>query len=87
MTVADAELAHAQNRGGGGNGYLFELMQSDEILVRDSVGRAGRHNFIQNWDFGTTGCVFLRTLSEDGEAWATRMASGRPWGPASTTTP
>ena len=80
MTVADAELAHAQNRGGGGNGYLFELMQSDEILVRDSVGRAGRHNFIQNWDFGTTGCVFLRTLSEDGEAWGDPYGFWTPMG-------
>lgn len=80
MTVADSELANAQNRGGGGNGYLYELMQSDEILVRDCVGRAGRHNFIQNWDFGTTGCVFLRTLSEDGEAWGDSTGLWTPMG-------
>ena len=80
MTVADSVMAHAQNRGGGGNGYLFELMQSDEILVRDSIGRAGRHNFIQNWDFGTTGCVFLRTLSEDGEAWGDPYGFWTPMG-------
>jgi hypothetical protein len=69
VTVADTTLERAQNRGGGGNGYLFELRQSDDVLVRDSVGRHGRHNFIQNWDFGTTGCVFLRTVSQGGEAW------------------
>jgi len=80
MTVADSVMEHAQNRGGGGNGYLFELMQSDEILVRDSVGRAGRHNFIQNWDFGTTGCVFLRTLSEDGESWGDPYGFWTPMG-------
>jgi len=76
VTVADTTLERAQNRGGGGNGYLFELRQSDEVLVRDSIGRAGRHNFIQNWDFGTTGCVFLRTLSEGGQAWSGKGGSG-----------
>ena len=80
VTVADSVMEHAQNRGGGGNGYLFELMQSDEILVRDCVGRAGRHNFIQNWDFGTTGCVFLRTLSEDGESWGDPYGFWTPMG-------
>jgi hypothetical protein len=69
VTVADTTLERAQNRGGGGNGYLFEVRQSDEVLIRDSVGRDGRHNFIQNWDFGTTGCVFLRTASSGGEVW------------------
>lgn len=80
MTVADSTLEKAQNRGGGGNGYLYEIMQSDEVLIRDSTGRAGRHNFIQNWDFGTTGCVFLRTLSEDGEAWADSSGWWAPMG-------
>jgi hypothetical protein len=80
MTVADSVLENAQNRGGGGNGYLYEIMQSDEVLIRDSVGRSGRHNFIQNWDFGTTGCVFLRTLSEGGEAWADEGGWWTPMG-------
>lgn len=66
VTIAWAELGFAQNRGGGGNGYLFEIGQSNEILIRDAIGRSGRHNFIQNWDFGTSGCVFLRTTSQDG---------------------
>ena len=61
-------MENSQNRGSGGNGYLFEISQSSEVLIRDSVGVAGRHNFIQNWGFGTTGCVFLRTLSEHGES-------------------
>ena len=66
VSVSDALLAQAQNRGGGGNGYLFEIMQSSEVLIRDSQGRAGRHNFIQNWEFGASGCVFLRVRSEGG---------------------
>ena len=59
-------LAHAENIGGGGNGYLFEVRQSMRILFRDCVAKKGRHNFIQNWGFGTTGCVWLQVESEDG---------------------
>lgn len=68
VTIQDTTFEYAQNRGDGGNGYLFEISRSSEILIRDATARAGRHNFIQNWDFGTSGCVFLRTTSEDGEA-------------------
>lgn len=67
VTVTDAVLKNAQNRGSGGNGYLFEVMQSNEILFADSKGVAGRHNFVQNWDFGTSGVVFLRTESSEGQ--------------------
>ncbi len=66
VTVADSSMAKAQNRGGGGCGYLFEIRVSSEILTRDCVGLEGRHNFIQNWGFGTTGCVWLRCHSEGG---------------------
>lgn len=67
VTVADSHMGLAENRGGGGNGYLFEIMQSSEVLIRDSTGDGGRHNFIQNWGFGTTGCVWLRVKSADGK--------------------
>jgi len=68
VTVRDCTLERAQNRLSGGNGYLFEIRQSNEILIADSAGIAGRHNFIQNWDFGTSGCVFLRVQSREGLA-------------------
>ncbi len=68
ITIADTVLQHAQNRGGGGNGYLFEVSRSNEVLIRDCVGRSGRHAFIQNWDFGTSGIVWLRTTSVDGRS-------------------
>ena len=68
VTITDCEMGQAQNRGSGGNGYLFEVSRSGEVLITDSVGRDGRHNFIQNWDFGTSGVVWLRTLSEGGTA-------------------
>ena len=66
-TISNSSMEQSQHLGDGGNGYLFEISQSSEILIRDSVARAGRHNFIQNWGFGTSGCVFLRTESRDGE--------------------
>jgi len=66
VTVADCHMAAAEHRGDGGNGYLFEVRQSSEVLFRDCTGRAGRHNFIQNWGFGLTGCVWLRVHSSEG---------------------
>lgn len=68
VTVADSEMAWPENRGGGGNGYLFEVRQSSEVLFRDLVGASGRHNFIQNWGFGATGIVWLRIHTKDGIA-------------------
>ncbi|MGM0575365.1 MAG: glycosyl hydrolase family 28-related protein [Myxococcota bacterium] len=76
VTVADSTLALAQNRGGGGNGYLFQVRTSSEILFRDLIAEAGRHNFIQNWGFGLTGCVWLRVVSRDG---ATVQSPDFPW--------
>jgi hypothetical protein len=66
VTIANTSMSNAQNRGSGGNGYLFEVQQSSDILTRDSVGDAGRHNFIANWGFGTAGCVWLRVHSLEG---------------------
>ena len=68
VTVANTRLEKAQDRGGGGSGYLFELRQCNEVLTRDATAIAGRHNFIQNWGFGTSGCVWLRCRSEAGLA-------------------
>ena len=66
ITVMDTHLARPQNRGGAGNGYLFHLSRSNEVLVRDSTAREARHNFSINWDFGSSGNVFLRVLSTGG---------------------
>lgn len=75
VTVEGASLSAPQNRGPGGNGYLFEIRQSSEVLVRDSIGTGGRHNFIQNWGFGTTGCVLQRVESREGKAFTSKDAS------------
>jgi hypothetical protein len=69
VTITDTVMENAIHRGSGGNGYLFEISRSNEVLTVDSTARAGRHNFIQNWDFGTSGCVWLRTTSEDSRAY------------------
>lgn len=68
VTVAESRMGYAMNRGGGGNGYLFEMRQSSEILIRDCEATAGRHNFIQNWGFGMTGSVWLRVKSSEGRS-------------------
>jgi hypothetical protein len=65
VTVADSSMEYAENRGSNGNGYLFEVRQSSEVLLRDLVATRGRHNFIQNWGFGTSGMVWLRVRSAD----------------------
>lgn len=68
VTVESSKLGYAMNRGGGGNGYLFEMRQSGELLFRDCEATAGRHNFIQNWGFGMTGSVWLRVRSAEGKS-------------------
>ncbi|MFT7580032.1 MAG: hypothetical protein ACI9MR_001699 [Myxococcota bacterium] len=68
VTVMDSNMSEAQNRGPKGNGYLFQVRSSCEVLFKDSVGRAGRHNFIQSY-FGASGNVWLRTESHDGRAY------------------
>ena len=60
VTVSNCRMEKAQHRGDGGNGYLFEVRKSNEVLFKECVARDGRHNFIQNWDFGATGIVWLR---------------------------
>ncbi|NLN92037.1 MAG: hypothetical protein GX130_01830 [Candidatus Hydrogenedens sp.] len=63
VTVASCQFENSQHRGDGGNGYLFEVRQSNEILYQDCIARKGRHNFVQNWGFGATGIVWLRCES------------------------
>lgn len=80
VTVIDVSLGLAENRGSGGNGYLFEVQRSSEILFRRCQGDGGRHNFIQNWGFGTTGCVFSQVQSRNGLAMLTKDDSLSPTG-------
>ncbi len=63
VTVADCSLARPFDRGAGGCGYLFTIERSSDVLIRDCEAREGRHNFIVNRPFGTSGVVFLRCTS------------------------
>ncbi|MCA9564685.1 MAG: hypothetical protein KC561_14415, partial [Myxococcales bacterium] len=68
VTVTACDIGYAENRGTGGNGYLYEVVQSNEILYSHNTATAGRHNFIQNWGFGTSGVVWHDVVSLDGAA-------------------
>lgn len=63
VSVLRSSMQKPQNRGSGGNGYLFEVSQTNEVLFADDEAYEGRHNFIQNWGFGNSGTVFLRCTS------------------------
>lgn len=67
VTLEQCRMSDAQHRGSGGNGYLFEIRTSNEVLLKDCEAVRGRHNFIQNWDFGTAGCVFHRCRSAESQ--------------------
>lgn len=67
VSILGVTLENAQNRGSGGNGYLYEISRTSDVLVRDSKGNNGRHNFIQNWGFGNAGMVLLRVTSTGSE--------------------
>jgi hypothetical protein len=67
VSVLGTTMENPQNRGSGGNGYLFEVSRTSEVLFADCEGRHGRHNFIQNWGFGNSGTVFLRCTSTGSE--------------------
>ena len=64
VTVASSAMEHAQNHGDGGAGYAFEASASSEVLFVDDRASDVRHGFIQNWDFGSSGLVFLRCDAE-----------------------
>lgn len=77
VTVADVTMAHAQNHGDGGAGYGLEASTSNDILFRDSVVEDVRHGLIQNWDFGSSGLVWLRCDSRGNTLSGTPAIGGR----------
>lgn len=44
VSILESHLSNPQYRGGGGNGYLFELLGNDN-LIQDSHAKRGRHNY------------------------------------------
>ncbi|MFO0755179.1 MAG: DNRLRE domain-containing protein [Byssovorax sp.] len=65
ITVQNCTMEHAQNHGDGGAGYAFEASMSNEVLFKDDIADDVRHAFIQNWDFGASGLVFLRCTADN----------------------
>jgi hypothetical protein len=63
VSILRSSMRKPQNLGPGGNGYLFEVSMTNDVLFADDEAYDGRHNFIQNWGFGNTGTVFLRCTS------------------------
>ncbi|MBK7862849.1 MAG: hypothetical protein IPJ65_30425 [Archangiaceae bacterium] len=61
VTVEDCDLGPPGYRGGGGNGYLFQISGQDVLLV-DIRGEGGRHNFLVT-DSTASGDVFLRATT------------------------
>jgi hypothetical protein len=68
VTVVDSRFENAQNRLGGGNGYLVEVSQVTDVLIDGVRAVNGRHNLIQNWGFGATGIVWKDCYSEGSTA-------------------
>ena len=58
VTVADCKMRRPQYGGGGGNGYMFRLQNSNDCLVRNCLADFSRHGIVTS-HAGTTGNVFL----------------------------
>ncbi len=61
VTIDDCRIGPAGYRGGGGNGYPFQINGQD-VLLADVRAEGGRHNFTFN-DATASGNVFLRAQS------------------------
>jgi hypothetical protein len=70
ITVQDCQMRRPQYGGGGGNGYMYRLQNSNECLVRNCLADFSRHGFVISHG-GTSGNVFFQC--EDRE---TKRATG-----------
>jgi uncharacterized repeat protein (TIGR02543 family) len=59
VTVRDSEMRRPQYGGGGGNGYMYRVQNSNECLIRNSIADFSRHGFVIS-HAGTSGNVFLQ---------------------------
>jgi len=67
VTVANSSMSHPQNRQQG-HGHLFEVRRSNEVLFRDVGASHGAFNFLTSGGLGTSGVVWFRVQSSDGES-------------------
>lgn len=57
ITVHDCQMRRPQYGGGGGNGYMYRLQNSNDCLIRDCIADFSRHGFVIS-HAGTSGNVF-----------------------------
>ncbi|HET9240438.1 MAG TPA: hypothetical protein VFO10_24450 [Oligoflexus sp.] len=74
VTVDNVHMAHTQNRGPGGSGYLFMVAGSNEVLIKNSSGTAGRHNLTFVGRFANSGNVVHKFRSSGGRICSTLEA-------------
>jgi hypothetical protein len=71
ITVDNVHMGYAQNRGPGGSGYLFMIAGSNEVLIKNSSGTAGRHNLTFVGRFANSGNVVHKFKSRGGRVCST----------------
>ncbi len=64
VTVERCDFQHTQYGGGGGNGYMYRLDNSNECLIRDCRAEASRHGFSIS-GMSSSGNVIFRCLDKD----------------------
>lgn len=57
ITLRNCQMRRPQYGGGGGNGYMYRLQNSNECLVRNCIADFSRHGFVIS-HAGTSGNVF-----------------------------
>jgi len=76
VTIKDCTLKLPQSKGGGGNGYLFNITAgNNDILIEDCEGYRGRHNFLSGGSFSNSGIVHNRVKSSGGWLWLNESAN------------
>lgn len=74
VTITECAFGFPQYGGGGGNGYMVRLANSNECLVKHSIAEFNRHGFVLS-GMASSGNVFHRCIDRD-TGWATG-ATGR----------
>ncbi len=64
ITIEDCVLQRPQYGGGGGNGYMFTLLASQECLIKNCEARYSRHGFTIT-TLGTSGNVITGCIDRD----------------------
>ncbi|MBD3242297.1 MAG: hypothetical protein GF331_17015, partial [Chitinivibrionales bacterium] len=62
LTIRDCTMQDPQNRNVGGNGYLFNPVGCDDVLIENCRAIGGRHNFTIH--YSSSGCVITGCYSE-----------------------